>query len=47
MKRDTPHATPLELPPDAPEMAADLLQPRQKFIAAISVAGGDCFRDGE
>lgn len=47
MKRDTPHAPPLELPSDAPEVATDLLQPRQEFIAAISVTGGDCFRDGE
>jgi hypothetical protein len=47
MKRDTPHATPLELSPDAPKMAADLLQSGQEFIAAKSVAGAVCFSDGE
>jgi hypothetical protein len=47
MKRDPPHMTPLELPPDAPEMAANLLQPRQDFIAAKPVASVVCFSEGE
>jgi hypothetical protein len=47
MKRDTPNAATLELPPDTSEVATDLLQPRQEFIAAQSVSGAVCFSDRE